>query len=101
VSLEVEINVDGKVRKVNIEEPKGKHQKEYLKIWSEVLTKPENAVLFLNFRDKLAMELTGLDEKYLDELALVEKEKILEKIESRILMLERRTFLPNASPSQS
>lgn len=103
MSLEVDILIDGKVKKIEIVSPKGKHQKKYLKVWSEIAKKevdPDSAMQFLRMRDNMVMELTTIKESELDDMPITEKEKILQKIEDLILMRKREDFLPSSQKQQ-
>ena len=105
MSLEVEILIDGQAKKVGIESPRGRHQKRYIEVWSKIASSkevdPEIVKEFMDMRDSILMELTGMKEEEVEDLELTEKEKIMTVIEDLILMRRRADFLPSSQKPQS
>ena len=92
--MEVRINRDNKVEIVKLKDPTGKHQRE----WFNQLIKGkegqiEDIMSFLDYRDKLILELadTKLTKEELENMSLVEKNKITKAIEACFTLVEDST----------
>lgn len=84
--INVEIVKGGNRVPVKIKEPKGKHRKKYLRLMAEMTNDPKKLDEFFAYEDELVLTLTdGIfkNQKELDELECVEKNKIMDKIKDR------------------
>jgi hypothetical protein len=92
--IEVKVQRGEKVELVNIKEPLSKHQRAWYSSWANAVSKgtPDTVESFLNFRDGLIIELSNgnITKDELDNMPLIDKNAILEKIESRIKISEEK-----------
>lgn len=89
----IEVKIQRGEEKVifEVNEPLGKHQREWFNKYAATQEKPTSETInaFLDFRDKLILELskTKIDKKALDEMPLVEKNRIIDAIEKRFKLI--------------
>ncbi len=98
--MDFEIDVNGETKKVVVEEPRGKHQKAWWAVFQKVMETPDKASEFMALRDNILKELSGLTDRDIDEIRIVDKDRMLDFVEGRITMRGERPFLPSSKKPQ-
>jgi len=93
--MEVEINLKGETKKIQVKDILGRHQTEYVKAVAAMQKGTEEGMLgFINYRDTMVRELTGFSQEDLEAMPLVEKNKIIDAIEGQLALFKGdRNFL--------
>jgi len=90
--MEVKIRNGDKVELVELEEPLGKHQRQWFKKFARMQEKPSSESIdnFLDFRDELILELGKgkIKKEDLDSMPLIEKNKMTDALESRFKIMQ-------------
>ncbi len=104
--MKVKINKDGKEVDIDCKNPKGRHTKKGLRLFTSIIKDDKEDLVALNkyleYLDEVTAEMTGMTVEELDDLDTDEKNKLVsfyqKKVEERIDFLKSSSRQPDSVP---
>ncbi len=100
--MKVKINKDGKEVEIECKNPRGKHTKKGLRLFTSIIKDDKEDLSALNkyleYLDEVTAEMTGMSVEELDELDTDEKNKLVSFYQRKVE--ERIDFLKSSSRQQ-
>ena len=105
--MKLKINKDGKEVEIDCKNPRGRHTKKGLKLFTSIVKDDKEDLVALNkyldYLDEVTAEMTGMSIEDLDELETDEKNKLVsfyqKKVEERLDFLKSSSKQPGSPQS--